>query len=91
MDLSKLFEQYSRQESQKISLSGRVQKSIQVFDQLAEGFLTKSKLELVEKKEKNLEQIKRILLREAYFLDEEKKWIKDRNVQNEKLHIVPSL
>jgi hypothetical protein len=35
-------------------------------------------LDLVEKKEQNLEALRKILTREAYFLDEEKKWIREQ-------------
>ena len=35
-------------------------------------------LELIEKREHNLEAIRKVLIREAYFIDEEKKWIKDQ-------------
>ena len=35
-------------------------------------------MEIIEKKEQNLDQIKKILKREAYFIDEEKKWINEK-------------
>jgi hypothetical protein len=43
-------------------------------------------LDLVEKKEQNLEALRKILNREAYFLDEEKKWIRE---QKDTLRISP--
>ena len=43
-------------------------------------------LDLVEKKEQNLEALRKILTREAYFLDEEKKWIRE---QKDSLRISP--
>jgi len=43
-------------------------------------------LDLVEKKEQNLEALRKILTREAYFLDEEKKWIRE---QKDTLRISP--
>ncbi len=38
-------------------------------------------IEMIEKKEQNLEAIRKILTREAYFLDEEKKWIREQKDQ----------
>jgi hypothetical protein len=34
-----------------------------------------SRLEVVEKKEKNVEALRRMLSREAYFLQEQRNWI----------------
>jgi len=43
-------------------------------------------LDLVEKKEQNLEALRKILTREAYFLDKEKKWIRE---EKDSLRISP--
>ena len=34
-------------------------------------------MDIIEKREVNLEAVRKILTREAYFIDEEKKWIKE--------------
>ena len=38
--------------------------------------MDQAKLEIVEKKEQNIETIRKLLKREAFFIDEEKKWLK---------------
>ena len=37
--------------------------------------MDQARLDIIEKKEQNIETIRKLLKREAYFIDEEKKWI----------------
>jgi len=60
-------------------LTQRIDKILSNFDKLAAqrvtGSLDQARLDIIEKKEQNIETIRKLLKREAYFIDEEKKWI----------------
>ena len=40
--------------------------------------MDQARLDIIEKKEQNIETIRKLLKREAYFIDEEKKWIQEQ-------------
>ena len=60
-------------------MTQRIDKILSNFDKLAAqrvtGSLDQARLDIIEKKEQNIETIRKLLKREAYFIDEEKKWI----------------
>ena len=72
-------------ESEIPSLTQRIEKILSHFDKLdghrVQNPLDQAKLDIVEKKEQNIETIRKLLKREAYFIDEEKKWIKANRPQ----------
>jgi hypothetical protein len=56
------------------TLSQRIDKILSNFDKLQDLSMAKGS-ETLDRREANLEAIRRVLQREAYFLDEERKWL----------------
>ena len=59
------------------TISQRIEQILSNFDKLSHLQVTPMNLDIIEKRELNLDAVRKILTREAYFIDEEKKWIKE--------------